>query len=466
VPVREGPPPGPRRFPLVGNTFMVRRDALATLMRWGREYGDVIHYHFFSYPVYILAHPRDIEQVLLSRASDSEKGMTTRGNPELFGNGLLTSDGEFWRRQRRLANPAFHRENILRYADITLEEAARLLAAWQPGETRDVHQDMMNLTLRIVLRSLFGTELREKSRHIEQALDAIMWSSSGFHAAASFLGIPTPTRSRYLAAVRQLDVIVYELIARGRERLRQGSRGIPVDLLTMLLTARDDRENAMTDRQLRDEVITLLLAGHETTALNLSWTWYLLASHPQVEQTLHDELDRVIGTGTAEPGDLSRLPYTDAVLQESLRLYPPAWRIWRKIKEPLTAGDYVLPAGSNLVISQWLTQRDARWFAEPERFRPQRWLDGSTANLPRFAYFPFGGGPRVCIGAGFALMEATLLLAAIAQRYRLSLVAGQQVEPLASITLRPRNGIRVELHTRQNKAASEGARPRANRAAQ
>jgi cytochrome P450 len=466
VPVRQGPPPGPRRFPFVGNTFMVRRDALATLARWGREYGDVIHYHFFRYPVYILAHPRDIEQVLLSRASDFLKGMTTRGNPELFGNGLLTSDGEFWRRQRRLANPAFHRENILRYAEITLEEAARLLDTWQPGATPDVHQDMMNVTLRIVLRSLFGAELGEKSRHIEQALDAIMWSSSGFHAAASFLGIPTPTRSRYLAAVGQLDVIVYELIAEGRERLARGPTSTPVDLLTMLLTARDDAGNAMTDRQLRDEVITLLLAGHETTALNLSWTWYLLASDRQVEQTLHEELDRVIGTRTPEPGDLSRLPYTDAVLQESLRLYPPAWRIWRKTKEPLTAGDYVLPAGSNLVMSQWLTQRDLRWFPEPERFRPERWLDGSTANLPRFAYFPFGGGPRVCIGAGFARMEATLLLAAIAERYRLSLVPGHHVEALASITLRPRNGIRVELHPRQGRAAYESVAPQTNSAAQ
>jgi cytochrome P450 len=261
-------------------------------------------------------------------------------------------------------------------------------------------------------------------------------------------------------------VIVYELIRQGRERVAGGSASTPVDLLTMLLAARDDAGNAMTDRQLRDEVITLLLAGHETTALNLSWTWYLLASDPQVEQTLHDELDRVIGPRTPEPGDLSRLPYTDAVLHESLRLYPPAWRIWRKTNEPFRAGDYVLPAGSNLVMSQWLTQRDPRWFPEPERFRPERWLDGSTANLPRFAYFPFGGGPRVCIGAGFALMEATLLLAAIAQRYRLSLVPGHPVEPLASITLRPRNGIRVELHTRERSTAYERVRPETNSAAE
>ena len=451
MPVRDVKPPGPRNLPFVGNTFLARQNPLGTLMRWSREYGDVIYYRFFDAPVYILGHPEDIEQVLLGKSKSFVKGMTSRANPELFGNGLLTSDGEFWRRQRRLANPAFHRESIQRYAEITIAEGERLLARWQEGAVRDVHRDMMNVTLRIVLRSLFGVELGERGRIIEQALDVIMHSASGLHAILSYLRIPTPLRRRYFRAVSELDGVVYELIALGRERMKTGSNASAGgrDLLTMLLLARDDDGNAMTDQQLRDEVITLLLAGHETTALNLSWTCYLLALHPEVEQRLHAEIDRVLGDERPRPDHLAKLPYTDRVLREALRLYPPAWRIWRTPTEPFQARDFVVPAGVNVVLSQWLTHRDARWFPEPERFHPARWAEESAANLPRFAFFPFGGGPRVCIGAGFATMEATLLLATVAQRFRLHLAPGPKVEPLASITLRPKNGVHLELQTRR-----------------
>lgn len=450
LPVHNAKPPGPRNLPFVGNTFLTRSNPLGTLERWAHEYGDVIHYRFFDAPVYILAHPEDIGQVLLGNSKNFMKGMTSRANPELFGNGLLTSDGEFWRRQRRLANPAFHRENINRYAEITIEEGQRVLARWQGGEVRDVHRDMMNATLRIVLRSLFGVELGERGRVIERALDVIMQSASGFNAVLSYLRIPTPLRRRYFHAVSELDDVVYELIALGRERMERGSAGLggPPDLLTMLLMVRDDDGNAMTDQQLRDEVITLLLAGHETTALNLSWAWYLLALHPVVEQRVHAELDRVLGERAPRPEHVTKLPYTERVLREALRLYPPAWRIWRTPLQPFQAREFVLPAGVHVVLSQWLTHRDARWFPEPERFHPDRWTEEAAANLPRFAFFPFGGGPRVCIGAGFATMEAILLLATIAQRFRLRLAPGQKIEPLASITLRPRNGVRVELQAR------------------
>jgi cytochrome P450 len=451
LPVRDVKPPGPKNLPFVGNTFLARQNPLGTLMRWAREYGDVIYYRFFDAPVYILGHPQDIEQVLLGKSTNFIKGMTSRANPELFGNGLLTSDGEFWRRQRRLANPAFHRESITRYAEITIEEGQRLLGRWQDGAVRDVHRDMMNVTLRIVLRSLFGVELGDRGRIIGQALDTIMHSASGLNAILSYLRIPTPLRRRYFRTVSDLDGVVYELIALGRERMNASGAASPGghDLLTMLLMARDDEGRAMTDQQLRDEVITLLLAGHETTALNLSWAWYLLALHCDVEQRLHAEIDRVLGEAPARPDHLTKLPYTDRVLREALRLYPPAWRIWRTPTEPFEARSFVLPAGVNVVLSQWLTHRDARWFAEPERFHPDRWGHESTANLPRFAFFPFGGGPRVCIGAGFATMEATLLLATLAQRFRLRLAPGPKVEPLASITLRPKNGVHVQLQARR-----------------
>jgi cytochrome P450 len=376
--------------------------------------------------------------------------MTARANPELFGNGLLTSDGEFWRRQRRLANPAFHRESITRYAEITIEEGQRLAERWQSGETRDVHQDMMNVTLRIVLRSLFGVQLEERGRVIERALDVIMRSASGLNAVLSYLHIPTPLRHRYFRAIDELNEMVYGLIKLGRERLNRGSPATAgaKDLLTLLLMARDDDGNAMTDQQLRDEVITLLLAGHETTALNLSWTWYLLSANREVERRLHAELERIFAQRSPEPADLTRLMYTDRVLREALRLYPPAWRVWRTPIEPFEVGKFIVPANVNVVLSQWLTHRDPRWFPEPERFDPDRWTEEFEARLPRFAYFPFGGGPRVCIGAGFAMMEAILLLATLANRFRLRLSPGQTIEPMPSITLRPKYGIRMELQAR------------------
>jgi cytochrome P450 len=443
---------------------MASRDSTRKLSRWAREYGDIVFYRFMDFPIYVLFHPQHVEQVLLGKTGNFVKGMTARSNPELFGNGLLTSDGDFWRRQRRLSNPAFHRESIARYAEITVEEATNLADAWKPGETRNIHNDMMNATLRIVLRSLFGTQLAEHMKIIEPALEAIMASSAGFNSIAFFLRIPTPARKQHFLGVEKLNKVVYELIARGREKLQNAApsahgtgpqpAGAPAaaakDLLTLLLTARDDEGNSMSDQQLRDEVITLLLAGHETTALNLSWSWYLLAEHPEVERKLHAELDAVLGGRLPTASDLAKLPYTDKVIRETLRLYPPAWRIFRQTEEAFQVGEYTLPAGSNIVLSQWVTQRDPRWFPEPERFIPERWNEEAAAKLPRFAYFPFGGGPRVCIGAGFAMMEATLLLATIAQRFRFRLAANQRVTPMASITLRPRNGIRARLEERAN----------------
>jgi cytochrome P450 len=428
---------------------MARRNPMATLQDWALEYGDIAYYRFLSLHVYLLFHPQHIEQVLLTKTGLFNKGLTSRLNRELFGNGLLTSDGDFWSRQRRLSNPAFHRESIIRYAQITAEEAARLMDGWKSKEVRNIHHDMMNVTLRIVLRSLFGGELGDSMRVVEQALDTVMRSSSGIQVVAAFLHIPTPAHARYLRAVRELDGVVYELIRRGKDKLRCGAdAGGPKDLLTLLLMARDEDGSAMTDQQLRDEVLTLLVGGHETTALSLTWVWYLLAQNSEVEEKLHAELDAVLGDRAPSADDLSRLVYTDHVLREALRLYPPAWRIVRAAREPFRIGDYVVPAGAQVLMSQWVTHRDWRWFPDPERFHPDRWLDDAATKLPRCAYFPFGGGPRVCIGAGFAMMEATILLATVAQRFRMGLIPNQRVELLPSITLRPKNGIQVELQER------------------
>jgi cytochrome P450 len=451
-------PPGPRGLPFLGTSYMARRDPMATLTRWAQQFGDIVYYRFFGLTIYLLVNPQHIEQVLVGKTGNLGKGLFARMNSELFGNGLLTSDGDFWRRQRRLSSPAFHRQSIDRYAEITVEEAVRTLAGWRQGDTHDIHDDMMNVTLLVVLRSLFGGELGEQTRVIEQTLDVIMRGSSGIHVVTRYLRIPTLTRSRYLRAVRQLDTVVFELIARGRKKIKEHAGGGVKDLLTLLLLARDDDGGMMTDQQLRDEVITLLLAGHETTALTLTWTWYLLAQHPAVEKRLHEELDAALCGRLPTAGDLAKLPYADKVIHEALRLYPPAWRIGRTSGEPLEVGGYVLPAGANILISQWVTHRDERWFPNPESFNPDRWGAESIAKLPRLAYFPFGGGPRVCIGAGFAMMEATLLLAVIAQRFRMRLVPGQRIVPLPSITLRPKNGIRVELEERTATRTAASAR--------
>lgn len=458
MPVSRTKPPGPRGLPFLGTSYMAHRDPMATLTQWAQQFGDIVYYRFFGLPVYLLVNPQHIEQVLVGKAGDLGKGILARTNPELFGNGLLTSDGDLWRRQRRLSSPAFHRESIVRYAEITVEEAVRMLAGWRHGDTRNIHNDMMSVTLLVVLRSLFGGELGEQTRVIGQALDVIMRGSSGIHAVTGYLRIPTPTRTRYHRAVRQLDAIVFELISRGKEKIKEDAGSSVKDLLTLLLLARDEDGSMMTDQQLRDEVITLLLAGHETTALTLSWTWYLLIQNPEVETRLHEELDVVLGGRLPTAGDLTKLPYADKVIREAMRLYPPAWRIGRTAGEPLKVGDYVLPAGANILMSQWVTHRDERWFPNPERFNPDRWDGESMAKLPRLAYFPFGGGPRVCIGAGFAMMEATLLLAVIAQRFRMRLVPGQRIEPLPSITLRPKNGIRVELEERAERRVAATAK--------
>jgi cytochrome P450 len=448
MPASKTKPPGPRGLPLVGTSYMAQRDPMATLTRWAQQYGDIVHYRFFGLPVYLLFHPLHIEQILMGKTEDFEKGMFARMNSELFGNGLLTSDGEFWRRQRRLSSPAFHRESIVRYAEITVEETVLMLAGWRKGEAHNIHNDMMNVTLRVVLRSLFGGELGERTSVIEHALNVIMRGSYGIQVATRYWRIPSLTRTRYLRAVRQLDAVVYELISRGRKKINEDPRGANKDLLTLLLLARDEDGSMMTDQQLRDEIIAFLLAGHETTALTLSWTWYLLAQHPVAEERLHKELDAALGGRLPKAGDLAKLPYADSVIREALRLYPPAWRIGRRANKPLQVGDYILPQGANILMSQWVTHRDERWFSDPGNFNPDRWRAESMANLPRLAYFPFGGGPRVCIGAGFAMMEATLLLAVIAQRFRMLLVPGQRVKPLPSITLRPKNGIHVQLEER------------------
>ena len=440
-------PPGPKGLPVVGNVFEPRGDAIGYFTKCFRDYGDIVFLRFLGVPLCLVNRPDCIESVLVTQHNNFEKSKDYRALRRVLGNGLLTSEGEFWRRQRKLVQPAFHQERIAAYAEVMVAYTERMLASWEEGQERDVHEAMMRLTLDIVAKTLFDTDVSREAEDVGAALHVLMGKFMR-QAGFAFLlptSIPIPTTRHLRRAVGQLDRVIYEII-----RQRRASGTMPWDLLSVLLQAQDDEGLRMTDRQLHDEIMTLFLAGHETTANALSWTWLLLGQHPEAEKKLVEELHRVLGGRAPTAADLPRLTYTDMVLREAMRLYPPVWVIGRRALAPFRMGDYELPEDTNVLMSQLITQRDARYFAEPESFDPDRWgaNDPRNLSLRRFAYFPFGGGPRVCIGAGFAMMEAVLLLATIAQQFSLSLVPGQTIEYLPSVTLRPKSRIRMILHRR------------------
>jgi cytochrome P450 len=442
--VKSPRPPGPKPHFLIGNFPLGSADPLSVFNQWAREFGDIFYYRAGWIRVYFLNHPDYIESVLVTHSQNFIKDRVLRNSRWFLGDGLLTSEGSEWMRQRRLSQPAFHRERVASYARTMTEYAEQTMALWKDGETLDIHQEMMRLTVRIVIRALFDVAVTEESDKITAALNVIMKHGTGgkmvLPAFIRYLPIPTVLSVR--RAIRQLDETVYGIIRERRNR--QTDRG---DLLSMLLQAEDQDGSRMSDRQLRDEVMTFLLAGHETTALSLSWIWYLLSQHPEVEHRLHHELQQTLGGRAPEAQDLPRLSYVEKVVKEGMRLYPPAWGLGRTALKDLEIGGYQVPAGANVVMSQWVMHRDPRFYSQPEEFCPDRW-SASGQPLPKFAYFPFGGGPRRCIGATFAMMEATLLLATIAQRFHLQLVPGHAVVPTPAITLRPKYGIKVVVHER------------------
>ncbi|MHB1426274.1 MAG: cytochrome P450 [Gemmataceae bacterium] len=434
-------PPGPKGHFLSGHLPEMRRDLLGFYLRCARDYGDCAIVRFGLHRVFFVNHPALIEQVLHSRNFTKHYGL--RMNRLLLGNGLLTSEGDFWLRQRRLIQPVFQRERILSYAPDMTACTERQIDAWRDGDVRDLHAEMRKLTLAIATKTLFGTDAGDQSEEVGRALHDAMgtFGQRFFRIIHIPESVPTPGNLRIRKAIRRLDAILYGLI---NQRRAEGGQN---DLLSILSHARHDSDGSgMTDQQLRDEAMTLFLAGHETTALALSWGWYLLAQHPQVVEKLQEELRQVLGNRTPTVADLSNLPYTDAIVQEIMRLYPPAYAIGRQAVEPCTIGGYPVPAGGTILMSQWVVHRDPRFFDDPERFYPERWLDGLAKRLPRYAYFPFGGGQRICIGNTFALMELPLVLATIARRYRFSRLPGPPVMPKPQLTLQPDRPILVKMH--------------------
>ena len=423
------------------------RDQLSFIERAQREYGDVVWMRFLYVPAIFLYHPDDVEYVLVTNPKNFIKSMSLRSNffQRLVGNGLLTSQGEEWKRARRLSQPAFHRERVSSYANVMVDYSQRLAAKWQEGETRDVHTDMMRLTLEIVVQCLFSADVSHDVDEVGATLKELVKPFASQATLKWILNnrLPTPAHLRFHRLAKKIDNVVFRIIA--EHRASGKDKG---DLLSMLLAARDEDGSQMTDRQLRDEVMTLFLAGHETTALTLAWSWYLLGTNPEAEKRFHAELDEVLGDRAPTAADLPRLKFTEQIAKESMRLYPPAYGLGREAIHDCEIGGYRVPAGTQVFMFQWATQRDPRFYDEPLEFRPERWTEDFIEQLPKYAYFPFGGGPRVCIGASFAMMEIILCLATIGQKFRLELVADHPVSIYPAMSLRPKDGIKVIVRNR------------------
>ncbi len=434
--------PGPRGLPVVGSLLSFALDPLKFVAQQARTHGDVAKIDIAGLPFYQVSHPDAIKQVLVTKARDFDKGPLGRERRMLFGDGLATSDGELWRRQRRLSQPAFRNQRIATYGDAIAAEAARMTDRWRPGQSRDLHAEFMQLTLRIVCRTLFGVDVSRDVREVGAALEDVM---PFFARQGNFFGhllpknLPTPGRVRFRRAVERLDRILYGIIA--RRRVKPGGN----DLLSILLAARDEDGSQMSDRQLRDEAMTLFLAGHETTALALSWTVAVLSQNPHADERVFDEARALPGVLTA--ADLPALRWTSQCITETMRLYPPAWIIARRAKKDVEIGGFRIPARAFVAMSQWVVHRDPRFFPNPERFDPTRWEEGK--DVSPHAFFPFGGGGRICIGRSFAMLEATLILATVSRRFRFRPTSNSIPTPQAGISLRPKRGLRGTVEARR-----------------
>lgn len=426
-------PPGPRGQFLLGSFLDLQRDILGFISRSVRDHGDVVGFRVFGRPFCIIGHPDLIEQVLVKDASQFIKSMDYRKLADVLGQGLLTSEGETWRKQRKLAQPIFHNDRVKNYVPIFTRRAQRMADDWRARGEVDLHAEMMRLTLEIVCEALFRASIEADVPRIDTALDAITRAFMGFPFP---MWMPLPRHVRAWRGLRQLDAVIHRMIAERKAELAEG--GAPgQDLLSLLLGALDDDGRPMSDQQLRDELITVFLAGHETTAIALTFAVDLISRHPEVAGKLRTEWARHLGNREVTAADLPQLDYTRAVLQETLRLYPPAWFIGRETVDRYRIADYELPRGTTVFLCPIQIQRDARFFPDPLRFDPARWLDAQREKTPRYAYFPFGAGQRSCIGAGFAMLEMTAVLPTIFRVCDVWLTDDSPIGLLPAVTLRP-----------------------------
>jgi len=418
-------------------------DPIALFRYLTEKYGDAVHYKIGPKHIVFLNDPALIREVLVVQNDNFTKERTVRRTKMLLGEGMITSEGNIHRVQRLTTQPAFHRQRIQQYADVVIEETSRVSDSWRNGETLDIAREMMDLTLRIVARTLFNTELGGEVRELVDAINRIMRLYNylvALPAVETLIHLRVPGLAAFTGAKKKLDDIVARMIENHRRSQRENG-----DLLDMMLQA----SAAWSDEMLRDQVITIFLAGFETVANALTWTLYLLSENPEAGEKLSLELDEVLAGGLPTVADISALRYTEMVLAESMRLYPPAWAMGRLAREDFDLGPYRLPAGTTILASQFITQRDGRHFPDPLSFDPDRFAPAGKATFPKFVYFPFGAGSRQCIGESLAWMESSLMLTIIAQKWRLHLVPGHKVEPQALITLRPKFGMKMKVEKRE-----------------
>lgn len=439
-------PPRPKTAALFGTFAQLAKDPLA-FMRLAGSSGPITRICIGTERLVFVSDPTLIHEVLVGRAADMLKDQVTAKLTEILGNGLLTSEGAFWRRQRKLMAPLFSRKQLAGYAGVMAERTEAAVAQWQDGETRDIHLDSMGITLDIIFRTVFGAEM--PASHATKVAHAIELMMDQFEKELRTWRRFVPQswlkqgRARAAEARATLDSVVYELIAKKRA---EGAKGD--DLVSRLLAAQGDDGATMTDQQVRDEAVTMVVAGHETTALVITFSVMLLSDHPQVAEKLRAELDSVLKGRTPTLEDIAALPYTKAVVLETMRQYPPAYVIGRQATEPFALGGYKIDTKDQMLISQWALHHNAEWFPQPEAYLPERWLGDLEQRLPNHQYMPFGGGPRICIGQHFAMMEAVLCLATLMQRVQLQVVPDQSRELSPAVTLRPKHGMRAVVKKR------------------
>lgn len=440
-------PPGPTGLPFLGEAWSLMRDPLGFLAEAGREYGDFVHFRIGGIEAYYLAHPDYVREVLFTQRAKFTLSPLRRKLIPVLGLGLLTSEGELHSRQRRLMQPVFRKSRIETYAAGMADLTRRMRDRWRPGEEIDLCAEMMRLTIHVAARALFSHDIEDDSDVVERNFDLLLeYFTRLMSPFLSFsLRLPLPSTARFRRALRSLDAVIYRMIERRAANPSAGD-----DLLSLLLRATDDEtKTQMSPKQLRDELVTLLVAGYETSANVNAWTLYLIAQSPEADRRLHEEARSVLaGRPSFEAADVERLAHARRAVSEGLRLYPPGWFVGREALADVSIGPYTVPKGSVILMSQYVMHRDPRFYDEPERFQPDRWTPEFMDRLPRGAFFPFSGGDRHCIGEGFAWQEALLILATALERWRFELVPGQHIHPEPSVTLRPNTGIRMIVRTR------------------
>jgi cytochrome P450 len=434
------------------------KDPINTLSKIADEYGDLSHFKLGRLHVYLINNPDYIEKILIYDHSNFSKGPRLQSAKRLLGEGLVTSEGEFHKSQRKLIQPLFLPKKISSYGAIMTDRALRMIQGWKNGSVVNIHSELMKVTLSIICKSVMNYEMESKqAKDFGNAFSITKTYASRLqHPLGQILDrVPIlPKVAQARAAGNKLNTIVYGLISERREKIEKDKSFSGEDLLSKLIRVQADDGSAMTDKQLRDEIITILIAGHETTSNALAWTYYLLSQNPKVERGVFDEIDSVLGENSGafkQPSiaDLPKLDYVEKVFREAMRLYPPVWTMGRFVQNDYALGGYMLPRGSSLMFSQYVMHHSSKYYDNPEIFDPDRWTEEFKMHLPRFSYFPFGGGIRGCVGEPFAWQEGILLLATISSYWSMRLAPDQRVKLQAGITLSPKNGIKMKLKSRR-----------------